>query len=109
MSSQHWAQTQRDKTNGTSTETLNNKVTLFWNGRKNKLTIPLGKDDNVTTMHSAQGFRKYGAFCTTTGLESAPDDYANPIVAEETLIVTDDEDANDSFNNQLSKEPQKDE
>jgi hypothetical protein len=34
MRPQHWAQTQRDKTNGTGSETLNDRVTLFWNHQK---------------------------------------------------------------------------
>jgi hypothetical protein len=107
LSPQHWAQTQKDKTNGTGSETLHDKVTLFWNGHKNKLTIPLGKDDNVATMQTAPGFRKFEAFCPTAGF--GVDDHNNPIVASETLIVTDDEEANDLFDKQLSKEPQKDE
>jgi hypothetical protein len=31
---QHWAQTQHNKTNGTGSETLNDRVTLFWNHQK---------------------------------------------------------------------------
>jgi hypothetical protein len=75
---------------------------------KDKLTVLLGKDHNVATMHTAPGFRKYEPFCTTAGLKSL-DNYTNPIVAEESLIDTDDKDTNDAFNNQLSKEPQKEE
>jgi hypothetical protein len=71
-----------------------------------KLTIPLGKDDDVATLHTVPGFRRFKAFCAEAGLDSE-NDYKNPIVVSKTLIVTDDEDENDSFDNTLSKEPQK--
>jgi hypothetical protein len=55
LSPQHWAQTQKDTEpiQGTGSETDARQVTLFWNQRKNKLTIPLGKSDNVATFLSA--------------------------------------------------------
>ena len=104
LSPQHWAQAQRDKTNGTGSETLKDKVTLFWNNRKYKLTVPLGKDDNVATLYTAPGFRKFESFCATAGIDYEQET-ANPIIATETLIVSDDDQENDSFEN-LSKEPQ---
>ena len=108
LSPQHWAQTQKNNKNGTGTETLHDKVTLFWNGRKNKLTIPLGKQDNVATFHTAPGFRKFEAFCATAEINYA-EEQINPIIAHETLVVTDDdedESAKDSSNS-TSKEPQR--
>jgi hypothetical protein len=58
LSPQHWAQTQKDKKpkQGTGCETLGDKVTLFWNQRKCKLTVPLGEADNVATFTMADGF-----------------------------------------------------
>jgi hypothetical protein len=62
LSPQHWAQTQKDTKliQGTGSETDARQVTLFWNQRKNKLTIPLAKSDNVATFLSAAGCQKQG-------------------------------------------------
>ena len=105
ISPQHWAQTQRDKTHGTGSETLHDKVTLFWNNRQNTLTVPLGKDDNVATLYTAPGFRNFESFCATAGMDDEYD-RDHPIIASETLIVSDDDQENGSFDN-LSNEPQK--
>jgi hypothetical protein len=58
LSPQHWAQTQKDRnpTAGTGSETLDDKITLFWKQRKCKLTVPLGRNDNVATFTLADGF-----------------------------------------------------
>lgn len=55
LSPQHWGQAMRkDKKplSGTGSETVHNKVTLFWNQRKNRLTVPLGTS-NVATFQLA--------------------------------------------------------
>ncbi len=59
LSPQHWAQAQKDTKpiQGTGSETDARQVTLFWNQRKNKLTIPLGQSDNVATFISAAGYQ----------------------------------------------------
>jgi hypothetical protein len=62
LSPQHWAQTQKDKT-GTGSETLADKVTLFWGHRKHSLTIPLSKHNNVATFNSAPGYSSFLGFC----------------------------------------------
>ena len=43
LSPQHWAQAQKDTTptQGTGETTDANNVTLFWNQRQNKLTVPI--------------------------------------------------------------------
>ena len=41
----------------------------MWNGRKNKLTVPLSKESNVGTFHLAPGYSKYDAFCCTLTAE----------------------------------------
>ena len=59
LSPQHWAQTQKDRkpTAGTGSETLDDKITLFWKQWKCKLTVPLGRNDNVATFTLADGFK----------------------------------------------------
>ena len=51
LSPQHWAKTQKDSKpfKGTGCETNESTMTLYWNQKKNKLTVPLGKTDNVAT------------------------------------------------------------
>jgi hypothetical protein len=69
-------------------------VTLFWNQRKHKLTIPLGKDDNVATFQLASGYKKFLAFCAEAELDYR-DEQENPIIAEEAQVVSDDESDNE--------------
>jgi hypothetical protein len=66
LSPQHWVQTQKDwKPNqGTGCETVDDKVTLFWKQQKCKLTVPLGRADNVATFMLADGSRSFAALCT---------------------------------------------
>ena len=47
LSPQHWAKTQTTKTTkgGTGETTNRESTTLFWHEGKNKLTVPLGKND----------------------------------------------------------------
>jgi len=65
LSPQHWAKTQNDNTpiEGTGETTLSHKSTLFWGQRQHKLTMPLGKADNVPTFQAAPGFKRHAAFC----------------------------------------------
>ena len=102
ISPQHWAQAQKEKNNGIGSETLHDSVTLFWNGRKNKLTVPLGKTDNVATFFIAPGYRKFEAFCAKAEMDYAQEQL-DPIIADETLVVSDDEDdiKNESINSSL--------
>jgi hypothetical protein len=80
---QHWAKEQNDKkpTQGTGSETLDNKVTLFWNQRKHKLTIPLGKADNVATFQLASGYKQFSAFCAEADLDYQ-DEQESAIIAK---------------------------
>ena len=64
LSPQHWAKSQsriakRKPSFGETT--LQDKSIIFWGD--NKLTIPLGRDDNVATFRTAPGFDKYDLFC----------------------------------------------
>ena len=75
LSPQHWAKSQRSKsknkkkTYGTISQTTSDDVTLMWNDRKSRLTVPLGKDDNVATFHMACGFSKFDEFCLEAKIE----------------------------------------
>jgi hypothetical protein len=105
FSPQHWAQTQKDTKSGIGSETLRDTVTLFWNDRKNKVTVPLGKTDNVATFYTAPGYSKFEAFCSTVELDYNQEQ-DHPIIAYETLIVSDDNDDNqiESANKSTDKE-----
>jgi hypothetical protein len=70
---------------------VNNKVVLIWNDRKNKLSIPLGKTDNVATFTRAPGYRKFAAFCATAELDY-DNEQVDPIIATPAHAVSDDED-----------------
>jgi hypothetical protein len=85
-SPQHWTQTQDDKVRrGTGSETVHDQVTLFWNSRQNHLTIPLGKNNNIATFHTAPGYNKFEAY---------EQELDNPIIATPAQIVSDEEDDN---------------
>lgn len=99
LSPQHWAKAQNDRTplQGTGCETLDNQVTLFWNQRKTKLTIPLGRDDNVATFQLASGYDRFTAFCAEAGM-NYEDEQDNPLLADDTQIVrADDDPGNDVY------------
>ena len=64
LSPQHWANTQYKIANAETSfgeTTLQDKSILFWGG--NKLTIPLGKEDNVATFTTAPDYDKCELFC----------------------------------------------
>ena len=67
LSPQHWAKAQGQKGKlgyqGTISQTTSRDITLMWNDRKNKLTVPLTKESNVGTFHLAPGYAKYDEFC----------------------------------------------
>jgi hypothetical protein len=77
---------------GTGSETLNDKVTLFWNQRKCKLTVPLGRNDNVATFSLANGFKSFKAFCAETELDYQQEQ-SDPIIAIPAQMVSDDEES----------------
>lgn len=96
LSPQHWGQAMRkDKKplSGTGSETVHNKVTLFWNQRKNRLTVPLGTS-NVATFQLAPGYAKFSAFCAEADVDY-DDEQSDPITVEPSQVVSDDEDEDD--------------
>jgi hypothetical protein len=93
LSPHHWENEQNDKkpsTQGTASETLDNKVTLFSNQRKYKLTIPLVKEDNVTTFQLASGYKKFSAFCAEAD-QNYQGEQESPIITKEAQVVSDNE------------------
>lgn len=89
LSPQHWAKynetkEKRKKFKGTLSQTTSTEVTLLWNERKSKLTIPLSKESNVATFYLAPNFNKYFTFCAEAGLNKHHDD-TNPLVCQTTL------------------------
>ena len=95
LSPQHWGQAMRDikPLPGTGCETIHNKATLFWNQRKNKLTIPLDSS-NVATFQLAPGYAKFNAFCAEAEVDYDAEQH-DPITVNSTVVVSDDEDEND--------------
>ncbi len=94
LSPQHWAQTQRDTKpiQGTGSKTVANQITLFWNQRKNKLTIPLSKVNNVATYNLAPGYTKFMAFCAEAEVDYAEEQDC-PIICMPAQVVSDNEDS----------------
>jgi transposase InsO family protein len=100
LSPQHWGQAinaakKKDKQplSGTGSETVHNKVTLFWNQRKNRLTVPLGSS-NVATFQLAPGYSKFNAFCAEAEVDYEKEQ-EDPIIIDASEIVPDDEDDDD--------------
>jgi len=86
LSPQHWAKAQKDPIkDGTGSETLPNKTILFWNGKRNKLTIPHSKSDNCATFRLGSGYKPFHAFCTTYSDSFAKED-DNPLRCESILM-----------------------
>jgi hypothetical protein len=96
LSPQHWAQTQRDRKpiQGTGSETLDNKVTLFWNQRKCRRTVHLGKADNVATFLLADGFERFTAFCAKAEVDYK-NEQVDPVICMPAQMVSDDEQSDD--------------
>lgn len=90
LSPQHWAKEMKDTKpiEGTGEETNSKEITLYWNQRKHKLTIPLAPTNNVATLRLAPGYTKYQAFCAEAGY----DDDDEPVVAQPATLISDDED-----------------
>ena len=86
LSPQHWAKSQCRIEKGESNfgeTTLQDKSILFWGD--NKLTIPLGRDDNVATFRTAPGFGKYGLLCQKCEI-SEDEEMAHPFIINDTQI-----------------------
>jgi hypothetical protein len=80
---------------GTGSETVHNKVTLFWNQRKNRPTVPLGTS-NVATFQLAPGYAKFRAICPEAEVDY-DDEQNNPVTVASSQVVSDDEDDEDDI------------
>jgi hypothetical protein len=96
LSPQHWAQAQKDRkpTAGTGSETLDDKITPFWKQRKCKLTVPLGRNDNVATFSLADGLKSFEAFCAEVEVDYQQEQ-ADPIIAIPAQTVSNDKESDD--------------
>ena len=92
LSPQHLAQSLKDTRpeEGTVSTTDSRQVVLKWAQRNYKLTVPLGKKDNVATFHLAPGISRFNAFCAEIGNEDA-----DPIIANPAYISDDEGDDSD--------------
>ena len=73
LSPQHWAMAQyikghKESRHGVLSQTTGENVTLFWNKRKSKLTVPLDIESNVASIYLALGYKKFVAFCILTAI-----------------------------------------
>ena len=89
LSPQHWAKynesknkVKRGQYKGTLSQTTSEDVTLMWNDRKAKLTVPLARENNVATFYLAPGFTKYFAFCAETEVDTEMD-RKNPLICQQ--------------------------
>jgi hypothetical protein len=101
LSPQHWAETQKGTKpiQGTGSETDARQVTLFWNQRKNKLTILLGKSDNVATFLSAAGYQKCSAFLAEADMSIEEEQRAPAALCMPTQVISNNEDDGDTEEN----------
>ena len=69
LSPQHWTMHQptskkgKSVPKGTLSKTTSEEVTLLWNDKRSRLTVPLSKTNNVATFHMAPGYTRYDQFC----------------------------------------------
>jgi hypothetical protein len=66
LSPQHWAQAHKTATGMRAWEVTDDQgCTLYWEGGRKHLTIPLGNKDNVATMQLTPGYSRYHKFSET--------------------------------------------
>jgi hypothetical protein len=108
LSPQHWGKAMKDNKplSGTRSETVHNKVTLFWNQRKNRLMIPLGTR-NVAIFQLAPGCAKCSAFCAKADVDY-DEEQGDPITVELSQVVSEDEDEDDIVQGSADKQNQQD-
>ena len=67
LSPQHWSQIQADNQQKVKigSETTSKAVTLYWNQKQDRLTIPIGREKNVAPFQMFPGCEKYKSFSAT--------------------------------------------
>jgi hypothetical protein len=95
LSPQHWAKTQKDKTEwGTCEHTSSSNCVLYWKQKQYSLTIPINKRTNVATYPLAPGYKQYDMYCHEVGITTPVDD-ANLIRDITVPVVSDGDNDND--------------
>lgn len=93
LSPQHWAREIRSLSKGKSEvageTTYFDKCILFWNNRRNQITIPMDKHTNVASFRLATGYNDFNLYCQEAKIDYGME-MINPVVAEST-VVSDDE------------------
>jgi hypothetical protein len=74
---------------GTGSETVGDKVTLFWKQQTHNLTIPLNRLNNVATFNLAPGYTKFMGFCAEAEVDYAKEQ-DNPIICMPAQMVSND-------------------
>jgi hypothetical protein len=91
LSPQHWAQKAKDNKplpRGTWSATYDDSVVLWWHQRKYQLTLPLNPNgDNVATIYSNPGYKKFEAFCAQCQADGIDDD--DPVIADPNIVSED--------------------
>ena len=114
LSPQHWAKSQLGKAGaksqsgipaqakeGIGETTTFDRCILFWNDRRNKLTVMMGATDNVATFYLAPGFKRFGLFCQECKIDYDKSQ-EEPIYAMPAGIVSDDENDDDDADDDVS-------
>jgi hypothetical protein len=83
---------------GTGSETVGDRVTLFWKYCKHKLTIPLNRYNTVAMFNLAPGYTTFMGFCTEAKVDYAAEQL-NPIICLPAQMVSDDKANSDSAGN----------
>jgi hypothetical protein len=89
LSPQRWGQAMKKgntPVQGTGSKTVHDKVTLFWNQRKNKLSVPLGTS-SCATFQLAPGHAKFNAFCAEADVDYN-DKQRHPITADALQVAS---------------------
>ena len=92
LSPQHWAKVLTKgnrKRIGTGEHTNAHECVLYWNEKRNKLTIPLSPGTNVATFSLAHGYTKYKSFCHEAKISGI--DEKDSLTIDETTLISDDD------------------
>lgn len=89
LSPQHWSQTNKKSNKIKPSCTTNHKeIKLCWGNDKFAKTVPLSKDNNVATFHSAPGYNKFTVFESKINDEEKKEECSpQPLVVNDTEIL----------------------
>ena len=99
LSPQHWAQSQikqrRSNQNGIGSNTYHDRMTIYWNDKEDRLTVPISSENNVATFRTAPGYSKFKLFCDQAKIVY-DEECLNPMICHPTEVVEDEEQENDA-------------